>query len=516
MQTLCTKLFLLLFVSVSALFPTLAQNADHPIKFGFGTNFIDYNAEAESYIKDIVDTGDIETGLVISRYTISTVLNKSFTIGAAVSLNSIKQNARTGTEGSQLFADIELNLNYQFANGALLNTNALFTPYVFGAVGTNYLENNDVDATKFFPEGKLGIGTDIWVTPMFGFNVQTAYVRQFSEQGSDYGHHSVGMVIRFGKGEDNDNDGIANWEDNCADVAGILAFQGCPDTDGDNITDANDACPTEPGIELFEGCPDTDNDGLADRDDVCPYDKGLMEYKGCPDKDGDGVVDKDDRCIDDKGEAIFSGCPDADGDAIVDIDDFCPDQKGLLRFDGCPDTDGDGIQDAEDGCPKERGEAALKGCPDNDGDGIANAADRCPDKPGLKVNGGCPVIDEEEKKQIIEKINYAAKSIQFESGSDVIKKSSYGTLDNIVTIMALYKTTAWSIEGHTDNEGDDAMNQTLSDKRAAAVKKYFISKGIPEERLASIGYGETVPIADNKTSKGRAENRRVEIKLTAE
>jgi len=57
------------------------------------------------------------------------------------------------------------------------------------------------------------------------------------------------------------------------------------------------------------------------------------------------------------------------------------------------------------------------------------------------------------------------------------------------------------------------MNQELSDKRAAAVRKYFVSKGIAESRLTSIGYGESKPIADNKTSAGRAQNRRVEIKL---
>ncbi|MFZ1634112.1 MAG: OmpA family protein, partial [Chitinophagales bacterium] len=74
-------------------------------------------------------------------------------------------------------------------------------------------------------------------------------------------------------------------------------------------------------------------------------------------------------------------------------------------------------------------------------------------------------------------------------------------------------STSWSIEGHTDDQGEDKMNQELSDKRAAAVRKYFVSKGIAESRLTSIGYGESKPIADNKTSAGRAQNRRVEIKL---
>ena len=69
------------------------------------------------------------------------------------------------------------------------------------------------------------------------------------------------------------------------------------------------------------------------------------------------------------------------------------------------------------------------------------------------------------------------------------------------------------IEGHTDNTGESNYNQTLSDKRANAVKKYFISKGIEEKRLTSKGFGETMPVENNKTEAGRQKNRRVVMKL---
>jgi len=69
------------------------------------------------------------------------------------------------------------------------------------------------------------------------------------------------------------------------------------------------------------------------------------------------------------------------------------------------------------------------------------------------------------------------------------------------------------VEGHTDNVGDDASNFTLSQKRSEAVREYVISKGIDESRISARGYGETKPIADNKTPEGRALNRRVEVKL---
>ncbi len=70
------------------------------------------------------------------------------------------------------------------------------------------------------------------------------------------------------------------------------------------------------------------------------------------------------------------------------------------------------------------------------------------------------------------------------------------------------------IDGHTDNVGSDALNQTLSENRAASVKAYLASKGVDESRLLSTGYGEKQPVADNKTAAGRAKNRRVELKLS--
>jgi outer membrane protein OmpA-like peptidoglycan-associated protein len=95
----------------------------------------------------------------------------------------------------------------------------------------------------------------------------------------------------------------------------------------------------------------------------------------------------------------------------------------------------------------------------------------------------------------------------------VIKSSSFGILDNIVSIMKNNSEYNLSISGHTDSMGDDAKNMELSGKRADAVKKYLTDKGIQPDRLTARGYGETVPVADNNTAAGRAKNRRVEFKV---
>lgn len=177
------------------------------------------------------------------------------------------------------------------------------------------------------------------------------------------------------------------------------------------------------------------------------------------------------------------------------------------------DMDGDGIADKEDACPTVAGSITTKGCPDADKDGTADADDKCPNTPGPKSMNGCPEKAAFDKNQVEKDLNFNAKSINFESSKDVIKSESYATLDNIVGILNDYPSAKIAIHGHTDSSGDDAMNMTLSQQRAAAVMNYFISKGINANRLSSKGFGETSPIADNGTSEGRAMNRRVEIKL---
>lgn len=150
---------------------------------------------------------------------------------------------------------------------------------------------------------------------------------------------------------------------------------------------------------------------------------------------------------------------------------------------------------------------------DTDGDGIVDRLDDCPKVAGPAENKGCPALSAEKEKEIQDQIMFAAKNIQFETASDVIRKESYKDLDNIVAIMNAFPNTRWDIMGHTDNTGDDAMNLDLSKRRAASVKKYFMDKGISASRLFSEGYGESKPIATNDTPEGRAQNRRVEIKM---
>ncbi len=294
---------------------------------------------------------------------------------------------------------------------------------------------------------------------------------------------------------------------------GIVFEPNIGDRDGDGFKDDVDECPDDPeDYDQFEdgdGCPEPDNDkdGILDEDDKCPLnpeDKDNFEdADGCPegnanDRDGDGLLDDVDQCPDDPEDfdkfKDEDGCPDPDNDddGILDIDDLCPNDP----------EDKDGWED-EDGCPD----------PDNDKDRILDNDDRCPNEPetrnGFEDEDGCPdrgrVILTGTKIEILDKVF-------FEYNKAVIKSESFPILDAVsATLEGNPDIQLIEVQGHTDEQGNDAYNLELSRKRAASVKQYMIDKGIAENRLESQGYGETQPLENKKTQSAYAKNRRVEF-----
>jgi OOP family OmpA-OmpF porin len=103
--------------------------------------------------------------------------------------------------------------------------------------------------------------------------------------------------------------------------------------------------------------------------------------------------------------------------------------------------------------------------------------------------------------------------VLFDFDKSTIKPEAAAILDRLVVFMNENKDKRVNLSGHTDSIGTDAYNQKLSERRAASVKNYLTKKGVDTSRISSQGFGETKPIADNKTKEGRAKNRRVEIKV---
>lgn len=220
---------------------------------------------------------------------------------------------------------------------------------------------------------------------------------------------------------------------------------------------------------------DTDHDKIPDDIDLCPTDpedgKPPNTDDGCPappDRDGDGIPDNVDKCPDNP-------------------EDF----DGIQDDDGCPedDADKDGIPDAQDACPLEPGE---------------------PD-PDPKRNG-CP--------KFIRRITGSTeiqllKNIEFATNKAVILPKSFPIVDEVVRLLKVNTDIKkLAIEGHTDNRGSDALNERLSNDRAASVMKYLTEHGIEGGRLTAQGFGPKRPIADNNTVDGRQRNRRVEFHIT--
>jgi OOP family OmpA-OmpF porin len=110
-----------------------------------------------------------------------------------------------------------------------------------------------------------------------------------------------------------------------------------------------------------------------------------------------------------------------------------------------------------------------------------------------------------EKPVILEGVNFATNKA-------VLLESSMQILDRVATSLLAHPEVNVEVAGHTDADGSDEYNLKLSDRRAKAARDYLIKKGLPATQLTAKGYGETQPIADNKTAEGKAKNRRVELK----
>lgn len=142
---------------------------------------------------------------------------------------------------------------------------------------------------------------------------------------------------------------------------------------------------------------------------------------------------------------------------------------------------------------------------DSDGDGVPDSIDQCPNTPhGMKVD---------DKGCAIKAATIVLHDITFETDKAVLTAEAKQSLDNVIAGLKGQPSMELQIDGHTDSTGGAAHNLKLSKERAASAKKYLVDSGIAASRLQTEGYGETKPIASNKTKAGRAENRRVEFKV---
>ena len=211
---------------------------------------------------------------------------------------------------------------------------------------------------------------------------------------------------------------------------------------------------------------------------------------------------------------------DTDGDGLYDDEDACPtqpeDKDGFQDADGCPepDNDQDGILDPADRCPLEPedkdGWEDVDGCPDpnNDNDRLLDPQDKCPNE-YAETEDGCP-----KKYQLVvvtDKKIELKQTVYFDFNKATIKPVSFPLLNEVGQALKDNPRIRVRVEGHTDSRGNDGYNLKLSQRRAESVRTFLISAGVAPDRMEARGFGETVPIADNRTDAGRGQNRRVEF-----
>jgi len=445
-------------IAVMALFTLVAvsnvnaQDENNPWVVGFGTNVVDfYNGDDFSgQIKDLMGNSDWNFLPSISRFTAEKYLEKGFSLQLAGSLNKIT-TLSAKDDVDFLYYSLGVNVKYDL-NNLIGETPQWFDPYVY--LGGDYVS---ADSNS---EGMLNVGAgfNTWFNDNIGLSFQTGTKKGFSDEVKAHYQSSLGLVVKFG-GKDTDGDGVYDKKDACPEIAGLVEFNGCPDADGDGIKDSDDACPNVAGLAAMNGCPDADGDGIADKDDMCPNSKGTKANNGCPDTDGDGLVDKDDKCASVAGPAANAGCP-------------------------WPDTDGDSILDKDD---------------------------KCPSVAGIASEGGCPEVISNEAQM---GMNAFANAILFNTGRASFKSGATNEIDGMLAIMNQFPTAEFAIKGFTDTIGSASNNLKLSDKRANAVRDYLVENGIAASRLTAEGFGEESPIDTNMNRAGRANNRRVEVKVT--
>ncbi len=251
---------------------------------------------------------------------------------------------------------------------------------------------------------------------------------------------------------------------------------------------------------------------------------------GPKDDDLDTIVNDKDACPTVAGvpnpDPAKNGCPppkDGDLDGIIDDLDACPTEAGVASDDpkknGCPlpkDKDNDGITDEVDACPELAGvkseDPKANGCPpDTDGDGFRDDQDACPDTKGVDdpdpTKRGCPKLVRVTDKEII-----ILEQVQFDTGKATIKPASDPLLDSVAAVLKEHaEILKLEVQGHTDNKGAAALNKKLSQDRADSVMKALTKRGVDGSRMVAKGFGQDVPIGDNKTDAGRQQNRRVQF-----
>ena len=277
---------------------------------------------------------------------------------------------------------------------------------------------------------------------------------------------------------DTDGDGLNDGEEYLTYTTNPLQA----DTDLDGLNDYAEVKvnKTNPLIA------DTDSDGLKDGEEFTQYKTDPLKA----DSDGDGLKDGD-EVLKYKTNPLKA---DTDGEGLTDGDEVTKYKSDPLKA----DTDVDELSDYAEVMTHKTDPLKV----DTDGGTVAD---------GVEVKRGTDPLDPSDDVVKVGVV-YAMEDIYFDVNKTTIKPESEVRLNKVLKTLQTYSDITVEISGHTDSDGSDKSNQVLSEGRAESVKKWLVDKGIERTRIVTIGFGESKPVADNKTKEGKQKNRRISSK----
>jgi outer membrane protein OmpA-like peptidoglycan-associated protein len=392
-----------------------------------------------------------------------------------------------------------------YAGGGLMAYKTLFGD------GTTLRGDDKLNSTYIFP---LGLGCEwffsreIALSGKIGYSFVNDLVDKTGNGGPDgFASARIGLSFSLGSSDldDDDGDGLTNGQEKR-----LGTDQEIPDTDGDRLKDGEE-------VKRYLTNPlvvDTDGDGLGDGEEVFVHRTDPTKF----DTDGDGLSDGEE-------ELKYKTAPlkpDTDGDGLTDGEEVYRTKTDPLRI----DSDSDGLSDWDESRVNKTNPIVA----DTDGDGLRDGdevklyktdplradTDRGGVNDGIEVQRGTNPLDpnddfprgtlplERGKSLILE-------GVSFEGGTAILTRDSEKALQTALRSLSAIPYVKVEIAGYTDGVGEPATNESLSLRRAEAVRQWLVVRGIDPLRLTTAGYGARSPIATNITAEGRARNRRIEL-----
>lgn len=491
-MTKSTKIILALLIVVFATINTSAQFKEFGLKAGIKAN-------AAMPLTEFENDNGVALGSYLfngfMRFELSKDWNVELSLGYG-NLSGDDFNYTTMKKGTGEYSTsiIPIEAKLLYAPWDLENWNPYFYAGFGGlsySVGTkpSVVSTKSVEASGFTGVIPFGVGTEIKLSDEVIMDVSaginyslTDNLNYFKidEYNDAYLNFGVGVAYsQESMSSDKDKDGLTKREE-----LELGTDPKNPDTDGDGLND---------GMEVKQYLTDprkadTDDDGLKDGEE-------LLKYKTNPlkaDTDGDQITDFDEIMK-------FTTDPlkaDTDGDGLNDGEEVMKYKTDPLKV----DTDGDGLTDGEEVMKYKTNPLNV----DTDG-GTVND--------GVEVKRGSDPLDPKDDVPVtmVEK-EYSYKNVYFGFNVKKISKKEIKSLDSTCTTLGQLTDAKITVSGHADAIGSDNYNMKLSEKRANIVKDYMIKKGLNGDNITVEFFGESKPAASNKTVKGRALNRRTEIK----